>query len=171
MQPDIVYQSPQTAAKKNKFKPNFRSFKVVIPLVVIALVFVYFSGFSKFNLSTFFNPPKSVKTIVVKPPKLTIADFKKSMVKDIRSTFDSSKDAGVMAYVDLAAIEKDGYRSYQYYTKAFDKMVASYRDSKKQPISTDSASQRLGQKVAMIELKAYAGSLKYYKESDFVLPK
>lgn len=166
MQPDIVYQSPLEAAEKKKFTPSFRA---VIPLVVIALILAYLSLVSPSNFGKFFNQTTPKQTLQAK--KLTPADFRKALVKDIQTSFKSSKDAGVMAYIDLASLEKDAYQSYQYYVKAFHKMSDSYLQSKKEPISTDSARERLNQKIAMIELKAYATSLKYYKESDFILPK
>lgn len=168
MQPDIVYQSPLEAAEKGK-KPNLKKLTILIPVVAITLVLVYLTNFSNLNLNSLFKQPAPSKISTSAKP--TIKDFRRALVKDIQTSFKSSKDAGVMAYMDLADLEKDAYQSYQYYVKAFGKMSDSYLQSKNEPVSTDSARDRIQQKIAMIELKAYAASLKYYKESDFILPK
>lgn len=171
-EPEVVVQNPLSQTG-SKFKLNLKPKPVLGLLLLVAVV----SSLTYFTLSnmdrlkflvSYKSPPVITKT---QKPKFIVADFRRSMVKDIRTTFASNKDAGIMAYVDLAGQEKNEFQSYQYYVKAFNKMKETYMQTQKEPVSTASAGKRLDQKITMVGLVAYASTLKYYKESDFVIPK
>lgn len=174
MEPNVIIPAPEIKGPKFNFKPLMNPkaiFGIIALILVIAIPLIYLIVFTKFDLSSLLS--KSIPAL--KPPAktFTIADFKKSMVKDIKTTFATSKDAGVMAYVDLAGQEKNEFQSYQYYVKAFNKMKESYQKlaaSMTEPAMTTD-DPRVDQKISMIGLKTYASTLKYYKESDFVIPK
>lgn len=153
------------------------------PVLGLLLLVIFTSSLTYFLLSNMVQlkslifkqvPSPSSAPAKVQKPAFTVADFRKSMVKDIRTTFATSQDAGIMAYVDLAGQEKNEFQSYQYYVKAFNKMKEAYMKNANEA----SSSSRFGkatpagyQKLSMVELKAYVSPLKYYKKSDFVIPK
>lgn len=92
--------------------------------------------------------------------QLTPDQKRLAMEMSVKSSFNSLQDKDIITYVNLAAAEKDQIKSYDYYSKAFAKMVISYQKAKNPQ-----------QKQALVELKNYVSSLPTYKEGDFNLPK
>lgn len=159
MDPDVIVSSP--ASKKGLNLPKPVIAVVLVILIIVSAAYLTFTGTNLLKTSVPGKPP-------AKPPQqLTVADFKKSMVKNIKTSFASSKDAGVLAYVDLASTEKDDYKSYRYYVSAFEKMKKAYQSEDQ----AKAGNKAFAKKLTMIELKAYASVLPFYKESDFVVPK
>ncbi|MBI2338511.1 hypothetical protein HYU95_05005 [Candidatus Daviesbacteria bacterium] len=173
MEPNVIIQAPEIKGPKFNFKSLWSSkviFGVSALVLVIAVPLIYLVIFAKFDLNNLISKSLPVPKPAVK--EFTVEDFKKSVVKDIKTTFATSKDAGVMAYIDLAGQEKNESQAYEYYVKAFNKMKEAYQNAKGNNGNiSGTRSEKMEMKLSMIGLIAYASNLKYYKESDFVMPK
>lgn len=154
MDQNIAVVADHIPPTRSKLNP-----KIFIPVILIIVViiagFVVYSKLSVKTISKSVSKPKASSAVV--------ADPKRVMEQEIKALFTSTTDKNIISFLNLASVEKDPAKRYQYYVKTYSLMLTVVN---KLPVA-----EQKYKKPALATLKKYASTLVGYKESDFPAPK
>ena len=87
-------------------------------------------------------------------------DPKTKIEREIKTTFTKSSDKPIITYINLASEEKDLEKQYEYYKRAYSKMLASFEASKDAKL-----------KEVINNFRNFLSTLKEFNAADLPLPK